>query len=388
MGFNNIPKVKIGNLESVLIQGGMGVGISGANLAAAVADCGGVGIIASVGLGVLNGHFDEELRRNKNRTQNATNPEEKKKIYGECYSRANQNALSDEIRLARSMTNGVIGVNIMHALSDYPGLVETAVRENVDMIISGAGIPRDLPSYLNGNNHINLIPIVSSGKLAGMMCKAWAKLGYEPRAIVVEGPEAGGHLGYSREQLLDPEFVAHGLYKIIPEVIQTINSLGYKIPVIAAGGIFYGGDIKRFNQLGAAGVQMATRFVTTEECDADLKFKQAYLDCNSEDLMIINSPVGMPGRAIKNPFLERVEKGETIPVNCPYHCLKTCKDDNSPYCIARALVDAQQGKFERGYVFAGANAWRTGESTGGKLIPVKQVFEDLDCEYAEGKVSR
>lgn len=386
MDINNIPLIKMGDLEVKLIQGGMGVGISRAKLASAVANCSGAGIIASVGLGLLNGYFEEEKRENKNRIKNAS-PENRKIILGELYIKANQNALRDEIRLARSLTNGVIGVNIMHALSDYPKLVQTAVEENVDLIISGAGIPRDLPSYLNGNNHTKLIPIVSSGKLAGMMCKAWARLRHPPDAIVVEGPKAGGHLGYSSEELNNCEFVAHGLERIIPEVIADVREYG-NIPVIAAGGIFYGGDIRKFIELGAAGVQMATRFVTTHECDAALEFKQAYIDCGSEDLIIINSPVGMPGRAIQNDFLRKVIAGKTVPIYCPYHCLKTCKPDESPYCIAKALIDAQQGKFERGYVFAGANAWRCKNVlTNEKLVTVEKVFEDLEREYAENKRS-
>lgn len=385
MGVNNIPSIKIGDLEVKLIQGGMGVGISQSRLASAVANKGGAGIIASVGLGILNGHFKEERKKNKNRIMNATGEVERKKIYEELYVRANQNALRDEIKKARSLSKGIIGVNIMHALSDYPGLVQTAIEENVDLIISGAGIPRDLPSYLNGNSHTKLIPIVSSGKLAGMMCKAWARLGHLPDAVVVEGPKAGGHLGYSRAELDDSNYVSNGLERIIHEVIPAVKEYetpNRKIPVIAAGGIFYGGDIRKFNELGAAGVQMATRFVTTDECDADDKFKQAYVDCKKEDLVIINSPVGMPGRAINNPFLRRVEAGETVPIACPYHCLRTCKPDTSPYCIARVLVDSQQGKLENGYVFAGTNAWRCNE-----IVPVRQVFESLNREYAEGKVS-
>ncbi|MFA5259125.1 MAG: nitronate monooxygenase family protein [Candidatus Pacearchaeota archaeon] len=389
--YNNIPQIKIGNgkgrhLEGSLILGGMGVGVTQSVITSAVSDEGGIPMIASVGLGVLNGHFEEEKRKDRNRLTNATDREVRKAILGELYTRANQYALRDQIRKARSLTNGILGVNIMHALSDYSGLVQTAVEENIDIIISGAGIPRDLPSYLNGKD-IKLVPIVSSGRLVKMICKAWGNLGHLPDAIVIEGPKAGGHLGYSREDLDNPEFVANGLEGIVREVVEILNpSNGEKpygnIPVIAAGGIFYGGDIKKFNELGAAGVQMATRFVTTYECDADIKFKQAYLDCKPEDLRIINSPVGMPGRAITNPFLRAAEAGEKTPIHCPYHCLKTCKPEESPYCIARALVEAQQGKFTNGYVFAGANAWRCNE-----IVSVREVFESLNQEYAENKKS-
>lgn len=357
----NIPKIKLGDLEFNLIQGGMGVGISMANLASAVANEGGAGIIASVGVGKLRG------------------------ISGK-YELANAQGLREEIRIARSKTKagGVIGVNIMHALSDYSSLVEAAVAENADIIISGAGIPRDLPSYLRSDSKTKLIPIVSSAKLAGMMCKAWSKYDHLPDAIIVEGPKAGGHLGYSHEQLADPGFVSGGLEQIIPEVVQAVKpyETKNKIPVIAAGGIFYGGDIKKFIELGAAGVQMATRFVTTFECDADIKFKEAYLACKESDLRIIHSPVHMPGRAISNKFLEEVELGKKVPISCPYHCLKTCIPHESPYCIAKALVDAQKGIFNEGFVFCGYNAHLCRE-----IVSVKQVFKDLDQEYLQSKTS-
>jgi len=361
----NIPLLEIGGRKMKLIQGGMGVGISCAGLASAVANNGGMGVIASVGLNEA-----KPYRRGE-------------------YEASSSSALRDEIKLARSKINGngFLGVNIMHALSNYSNLVQTALEEKIDFIISGAGIPRDLPSYSSkiGNTHTGLIPIVSSAKLAYIMCKAWARYNHLPDAIVVEGPMAGGHLGYSNEQLADSEFVSGGLEKIIPEVILAVRSFetsSKKIPVIAAGGIFYGGDIKKFLNIGVSGVQMATRFVTTHECDADIRFKQAYLDCKKEDLVIINSPVGMPGRAIKNKFLEEVEAGKKVPITCPFHCIKTCIPENSPYCIARALVEARAGRFEKGYVFAGSTAWRCNE-----IISVSQVFENLNREYLEGRVS-
>jgi len=360
----NIPLLDIGGRKMKLIQGGMGVGISCAGLASAVANEGGMGVIASVGLNEAKG-------------------------YSEGYEEASSRALKDEIRLARSKMNnkGFLGVNIMHALSNYSGLVQTSLEENIDFIISGAGIPRDLPVYSKkiGNTHTGLIPIVSSAKLAHIMCKAWARYEHLPDAVVVEGPMAGGHLGYSNEQLADSEFVEHGLETIVKEVISAVKPFetsAKKIPVIAAGGVYYGADIKKFLEIGASGVQMATRFVPTYECDADIRFKQAYVDCKKEDLIIINSPVGMPGRAIKNKFLEEVEAGKRMPINCPYHCLKTCFPENSPYCIARALVEARAGRFKGGYVFAGSNAWRCNE-----IVPVSKVFEDINREYVEGKTS-
>jgi len=354
MTLNNIPKIKLGNLEFNLIQGGMGVGISQENLAAAVANEGGAGIIASVGLGLLG-----------------------------KYDRSDTEALRETIRAARRKTNGVIGVNIMHVLTNYEDQVKVAVEEGVDLIISGAGIPKNLPSFLEEKN-IKLLPIVGSARLANMLCKYWSnQYNHLPDGIIVEGPMAGGHLAYSKEQLADPNFVTYGLEEIVKEVVKAVEPFG-KIPVIAAGGIFYGGDIKRFQEIGAAGVQMATRFVTTDECDADIRFKQAYLNSHPEDIIIIKSPVGMPGRAINNEFLRRVTRGETVPTGCGYHCIKSCTPNESPYCIAQALINAQRGNLDKGFAFCGSNAYRTKEFG---IVPVKQVFESLDREYVEGRTS-
>lgn len=394
MTINNIPPIGIGELRFNGIQGGMGVGVSKAGLASAFANEGFVGTIASVGLGALKGFFSHLVKENQQTIERATSIEERKKIYDELYAQANQIALSEEIQEARRKTNGVIAVNIMHALSDYSSLVKSAIEEKVDIIISGAGIPRDLPSYLIGGSKTKLFPIVSSARLAKMICDSWLRQKHLPDAIVVEGPMAGGHLGYGRydpskpektDNLDNPEFVARGLEKIVREVIAVVKIFEEryerKIPIIAAGGLFYGGDIRKANEWGAAGVQIATRAVTTNECDVDAKFKQAYLECKREDIIIINSPVGMPGRAIRNAFLECVERGEKIPISCPYHCLKTCVPEKSPYCIASALIFASKGNFQGGYVFAGSNAWRCKEKG---IVSVKQLVSDLDDEYSRG----
>ena len=360
-------------LEFHFIQGGMGVGVSMSGLASAVADEGGAGIIASVGLGVLKGIVKVDIQRGQ---------EGYKEAYEKAYIKANQEALRNEIREARRKTNGVIGVNIMHALSDYSALVEAAVDENADMIISGAGIPRDLPKYLRGRQDISLIPIVASAKLARLMIDAWERLNYTPRAIIVEGPKAGGHLGYSYEQLMDLDFVANGLERIVREVVQVIKESGRKIPVIAAGGLFYGGDIRKALSWGADLTQMATRFVPTDECDAADGFKNEYLRAKPKDIEIIKSPVGLPGRAIINPFLRALKAGERPKISCDYKCLKSCGVGDAQYCIANALVEAQGGDFRRGYAFCGLNAYLCD-----KIIPVSQLVRDLDREFAEGKVS-
>jgi nitronate monooxygenase len=197
--------------------------------------------------------------------------------------------------------------------------------------------------------------------------------------MVVEGPLAGGHLGFHFDQIDDPNYV---LEKLIPEVIQAVQPFAEKydraIPVIAAGGIYTGADILKFIKLGAAGVQMGTRFVATHECDASDEFKQSYLDCRQEDLLIIKSPVGMPGRVIRNNFIEAMNRGEKEPFQCPYHCIITCDYLHTPYCIALALIQAQRGNFHHGFSFAGANAYRTD-----KIVSVSELMNSLVQEYNE-----
>ena len=212
------------------------------------------------------------------------------------------------------------------------------------------------------------------------MCSKWKEqYDYLPDAIVVEGPKAGGHLGFKRKQLDDPEFA---LEKLISDVLEQVKyfeeKYHTKIPVIAAGGIFTGEDIQKIMDLGASGVQMGTRFVVTEECDASLKFKQTYIDSSEEDMEIIDSPVGMPGWAIRNEFIEKVSRGEKRPVKCPYKCLRTCNIKTTPYCIVAALINGRKGNFYNGYAFAGSNAYRTT-----KIVTVKELIESLVREYKE-----
>jgi len=342
--------LNIGGLEIKvpIIQGGMGVGVSLRGLASAVANEGGIGIIASVGLGL------GKLNHSGN------------------YAKDNVVALRDEIRSAREMSEGFIGVNIMHALSDYDTLVKTSVEENIDLIISGAGIPRDLPKYLNGKD-IKLVPIVSSAKYTGLIIKAWERVGHRPDAIVIEGPLAGGHLGFKYEDLVNG--TAQSLEEITSEVLDMVKD---KIPIVVAGGIYTGADIYKFLELGASGVQMGTRFVVTDECDADIRFKQTYIDSKKEDIVLIKSPVGLPGRAVKNDFLKRIMAGERDKFRCSYQCLKSCKPNESPYCIADALEEARKGDFTKGYAFAGTNAYRCD-----KIIPVKELMNTLRIEYSE-----
>jgi nitronate monooxygenase len=355
---SKLRPLQIGDLAArvPIVQGGMGVGISLSGLASAVATEGGIGVIASAGIGMAEPDF-------------FTN-----------YAEANLRALRAEIRKARAETSGILGLNIMVALSNFADLVRTAIEENIDIIFSGAGLPLNMPQYRDAATRTKLVPIVSSGRAAALLCKRWtARFDYLPDGLVVEGPRAGGHLGFTIEQITDPAFA---LERLVPEVIEAVrpfaDAAGKSIPIIAAGGIYSGADIRRFLEMGAAGVQMATRFVTTRECDASEAFKQTYLDAKEEDIMIIKSPVGMPGRAIRNKFIEAVNRGEKQPYQCPYHCIVTCDFENTPYCIALALINAQKGILTSGFPFAGANAYRTTA-----IVSVKELMDSLVREYYE-----
>ena len=348
--------LKIGDLIAKLpiIQGGMGVGISLSGLASAVANEGGVGVISSAGLGLI---YHDPKR---------------------SVAEAAIEGLKAELRKARAKTEGIIGVNVMVAMTNFADMVRTAVKEGADIIFSGAGLPLNLPSFLSEGAKTKLAPIVSSARAAKLLCeKWWNEYRYTPDAIVVEGPKAGGHLGYKAEQLTDTEY---SLESILPQVIQAVDSFASAhqchIPVIAAGGIYTGEDIYNVMQLGASGVQMGTRFVTTEECDADIGFKQAYIDAKESDIEIIQSPVGMPGRAVHSSFLESVKQGLKRPKQCAYNCIRTCDVVHSPYCIMLALYNAFRGQLDKGYAFAGANAWRAE-----KIESVRQVFESLVAEF-------
>ncbi len=349
-------ELKIGDLIAKLpiIQGGMGVRISLSNLASAVANSGGIGIIATAGIGILE-------------PDKASN-----------WVAANFRALKEEIAKARAQTKGILGVNIMAALTNYADMVKAAIEEKIDIIFSGAGLPLHLPKFLKPGTNTKLVPIVSSGRAADIITKAWTtKYDYLPDAIVVEGPLAGGHLGFKPENIEKAEYA---LEKLIPDVINAVKpyaeNYNRAIPVIAAGGIYTGKDIYKFIKLGAAGVQMGTRFVTTEECDASIEFKKTYLNSIKEDIVIIKSPVGMPGRAIKNTFINEVADGKKQPYKCPYHCIIPCDYKTSPYCIAYALVSAAKGDFKHGFAFAGANAYKSD-----MIISVKELMEKLTEEF-------
>jgi len=332
----------------------MGVGISLWRLASSVANNGGIGVISAVEPGfALPEYFSDKKK-------------------------ANREALSYNIRKAREHSpSGIISVNIMVALNNFEEMVLTAVKEKIDIIFSGAGLPLKLPKLVK-SSLTKVVPIVSSAKAANVICKHWdKKYGYIPDALVVEGPKAGGHLGFTLEQLKDIKNIS--LEKLVQEVLNIIKPFeekyNKKIPVIAAGGIFDGKDIGRMLSLGASGVQIASRFVTTYECDADQEFKNQYLKAQKEDIVIIKSPVGMPGRAIRNAFIDEVKAGIKKPFKCISNCLKPCNPSKSPYCIADALINAQKGNFLKGFAFAGENAYRIN-----KMASVKEIFDELISE--------
>ena len=360
MSLRKIPTLRIGNLEAniPIIQGGMGVGISLSSLTSAVANEGGIGVIATAGIG----QFEPDWYTN--------------------YNEANKRALRREIRKAKAKTTGIIGVNIMLALSDFDELVQCAVDEGVNVLFLSAGLPIGLPKTLPldrlGELATKFVPIVSSARAAKIIFRGWEKrYNHLPDAVVVEGPLAGGHLGFKKEQINDPDYA---LEKILPDVVSVIEPYQEKfsksIPVIAAGGIYTGEDIYKFMQLGAQAVQMGTRFVATYECDASMEYKEIYLKCKKEDIVIIDSPVGLPGRAIQNKFLEAVSSGVKMPFKCPWKCLRTCDFKNARYCIGLALTNAKKGDLENGFAFAGANAYLVD-----KIISVKELIETLVGEY-------
>ncbi len=355
-----IEPLVIGDLivQKPVIQGGMGVGISLHRLAGAVAKAGGIGLISAAQIGFTEPDFAE-------------NPEE-----------ANARAIHKELKLAREIApEGVIGFNIMVASKHYDRWVKEAVKAGADIIVSGAGLPVSLPEYVKEAyeemgrepaRRVKIAPIVSTAKSANVICKLWdRKYHMVPDLVVIEGPLAGGHLGFALEQLAaygaDTQDVP-STYKrddydqeikaILKVVAGFGEKYGVKIPVVVAGGIYTHEDLLHQLELGADGVQVATRFVTTKECDAPEAYKEAYIKSKKEDIVIIKSPVGMPGRAIFNPFMAQVKDGNRPPILKCYRCLEHCNMAKIPYCITQALVNAAVGDEDHALLFCGSNAYR------------------------------
>ena len=344
--------LKIGDLTARIpvIQGGMGVGISLSHLAGSVAANGGVGILSAAQIGFREPDFEEH-------------PKE-----------ANLRAIQSQLAKARALAGGgIVGFNIMVATKDYADYVKAAVKAGADLIISGAGLPEKLPEYVKGSN-TKIAPIVSTEKAAKVMLRIWKrKYNVVPDLLVIEGPKAGGHLGFSREELetVTDEAYDDVIVSIIEKVKEYSEKFSKKIPVVVAGGIYERKDMEHVMKLGADGVQMGTRFVTTKECDADEAYKQSYIKAKKEDIKIVQSPVGMPGRAILNPFLEKV-KTEKCKIKHCYQCIVTCDKKTIPYCITEALVNAAEGRVDEGLLFCGENAYRAD-----KIETVAEIMEEF-----------
>lgn len=346
---------RIGDLKIKLpiVQGGMGVAISLSGLASAVANNGGIGVISAAAIGMR---------------ENEKNPK-----------KANKLGLQKEIRKAKSLTNGILGVNIMMALTDHEELIKVAVEEDIDLVIMGAGLPLRIPAMLAEAGldkcRTKFAIKVSSAKAARLIFTSWKnKYNRIPDAVVVEGPLAGGHLGFKKEEVTGDVVP---LKKLVEETVKEVALFSEDVPVIAAGGIYTGKDMFDIMQAGAKAVKLGTRFVTTHECDADIAFKNSYLSCNKEDIVIINSPVGLPGRVVRNEFVEQIYAGNTKPFKCGWNCLSSCDYRKAPYCIAQALYNAAGGKMSDGFAFCGSNAYKAT-----KIQSVAEVIHELVSGYS------
>ena len=346
-------KMILGELHADIpvIQGGMGVGISLSGLAGAVAAAGGIGIISTAQIGFREPDFDRDPIA------------------------CNLRTIGKEIEKARQIARGgIVGVNIMVATQRYEDYVRAAVLAGTDCIISGAGLPTELPELVKGSL-TKIAPIVSTDKSAKVILKYWDRK-YKRTAdlVVIEGPQAGGHLGFHKEEL--EKYTEESYSEEIKKIIATVKSYAEKyeteIPVIVAGGIYNREDVQKVDNLGADGIQVATRFITTEECDADIRYKEAHLKAKESDIAIVKSPVGMPGRAIMNKFMTRVMNGEQIPHSPCHGCLVKCSPKEIPYCITDGLINAVKGNVDEGLLFCGAKAWKAE-----RLQTVQEVINDL-----------
>jgi len=348
MGFQSLV---IGNkiAKYPIVQGGMGVGVSRSGLAGAVAAAGGIGMISTAQIGYDDPDFERDVQG------------------------CNLRAIKRHIQLAKKQAKeGLVGVNVMVALQHYADHVRAAARAGADLIVCGAGLPVELPELVDGTD-AKIAPIISSKKAAMILLKMWDKK-YHRTAdmLVVEGPKAGGHLGFSEQELekqKEIDFDAR-VHEIIDAKEEYEEKYGVSIPIVVGGGISNRSDAEHIMGLGADGIQVATRFVATKECDASDAYKQAYLNAKEEDVVIIKSPVGMPGRAIRNAFIKRTEQGKVLIHKC-YHCIKKCMPDKIPYCITQALVNAVKGDLENGLIFCGADV--------GKLYKI-QTVQDVITE--------
>src|SRR6056297_184323 len=343
---------KIGEIETKipLILGGMGIGVSGWNLASSITKNGGIGVLSGVNLGYREDDF-----------------------YTNSFE-ANKRAIIKKIKKAKEeCNNGIIGINFMVAMNKYKEYVKIAVEAGVDIIVSGAGLPLELPEASKGYD-TKLIPIVSSAKAARIITKVWDKK-YDkiPHAVVVEGIKAGGHLGFKKKDLNEENFDFQKTLEETKKVLEKYEKkYGKEIPLIAAGGIYNKEDVEKILEMGYDGVQMSTRFVTTEECDADFNFKNEFINSQKEDINIMDSPVGLPGRAINNEFLKNVEEGMKPKIKKCINCIKKCNYKDTKFCISQALINSVEGNIDQGLVFSGENAYKSK-----RIEKVKDIIEEL-----------
>ena len=339
-----------------ILQGGMGVGVSLGGLAGAVAACGGMGCISTADTGYREPDFEKDPVS------------------------ANRRALAAEIAKAKKIAGGagIVAINAMVATQNYADAVKTAVEAGVDAIVSGAGLPLELPGLV-GKADVALAPIVSSGRAAKLILRRWAKaFGRTADFVVIEGCKAGGHLGFAEEDLLAGK--CQTLDEILPEVLAEVKpfeeQFGHAIPVFVAGGVYTGEDMAHYMKRGAAGVQIATRFIPTYECDASQAYKDVLLNASAEDVRIIHSPVGMPGRALNTPLVQKLSEGMRFPPKRCARCLKGCNPAQVPYCITHALIEAVKGNVEEGLFFCGANVGRLD-----KMRSVRALMDELMNEW-------
>jgi nitronate monooxygenase len=345
-----LPALIIGDLEFKvpIVQGGMGVRIGGPRLVSAVANYGGLGTLSAMGLCPV----DTKARD---------------------FKRVGNESLIAELQATKAlMPDKPLALNVMVAATNWEQLVRTGAENGADLIVSGAGLPLKMPEVVAGTT-AKIAPIISSGRAAALICKAWARQGRYPDALVLEGPRAGGHLGFTLEELHHPRPLEELLVEVLNAIEPHVKAAGRPIPVIAAGGIYDGADIARLIALGASGVQMGTRFVATHECDAHDTFKDQFVKCREEDIVIITSPVGMPLRAIRNEWLQDIIDGERKKFKCSYKCLHTCNAAKVQYCIADALYKADvEGDLYQGFVICGSTTHRID-----KLVPVADLLDEL-----------
>ncbi len=355
-----LPGLRIRNLQLTypIFQGGMGIGVSWDRLAGAVAREGCVGLVSAIGTG-YHGSATSARRLGRPDGTEALNP---------------PRTLEGIVRAARSRAGGrgAVGVNILCAIEGYEAAVRASVAGGAQLIVSGAGLPLALPEYV-GDADVALVPIVSSARALGVICKHWQRRhGRLPDAVVLEGPESGGHQGFSAEACGEAE---HSLEALLPAVLAERDRWG-SFPVIVAGGVWDRADIERFLAMGAGGVQMGTRFIGTFECDADPAFKDVILRARSEDIGLMKSPVGLPARGVRTALQARIEAGTAPQVRCVSHCLQPCQNGKGAlaagYCIADRLADAYRGDLENGLFFTGSNGARLKE-----LLSVHDLIEEL-----------